>query len=160
VSGNPTEMGCLLKLITGTEPDTIQFEDQLREIKMLTTRLPLPQLHTAPHTIRYPTHMENLRTCSYCPPCSEQSISTQTRQSFPHQTAAWAAQVLPGADTLPPRILAAIFSPSPQGCGGLPAPTASHTLQPAPSKLAANSESDDAQRKAQFFFLQNCLCQK
>lgn len=103
VSGSPKEIRCLLKLTTSAEPDTIKLEDQLREIKTLTTGISLPQLHRSDDSYTgymLPNPHESLWTCSYCPPHLEQSVSVQTRWSFPHQIPTWAVKVLPGADTL------------------------------------------------------------
>lgn len=155
MSDHPKPISCLLKVAPGTKPDAVNFEDQLKEIKTLTTSLLPPQLHhgdsstrmTATiHAIPHPNHQKTYGLVTAVLPLSpvRASVSTQTRQSFHHRHQL--GQVKSYQEQLLPATLLFSFSK------GLPTQTTSHTLQPAPPKTCCYSESDDAQRKVQLLF--------
>lgn len=104
--------GYFLKLTTSAEPDTIKDEDQLREIKMLTTGwLSCTRVTAAIHAIHYPTPVKTYGLVTTTHPAQSKFFPHKQGRASPTkyqlgQFVSYQEQVLPDA----------FFPPSPKGC--------------------------------------------
>lgn len=137
--------GYFLKLTTGAEPDTIQYKDQLREIKMLTTGwLSCTRVTAAIHAIHYPTQVKTYGLVTTAQPAQSKFFPHKRGRASPTkyqlgQFLSYQEQALPAAFFLLLRRAACTNR-------------LSHIATSSP-KTCHYSESDDAQRKVQTFNL-------
>lgn len=140
--------GYFLKLTTGAEPDTIKYEDQLREIKMLTTGwLSCTRVTAAIHAIHYPTQVKTYGLVTTTQPAQSKFFPHKQGRASP--TKYQLGQFVSYQEQVLPAVLFSSFSKGLACTNRL-----SHIATSSP-KTCRYSESDDAERKAQIFHFFN-----